>query len=185
MHLYENSIIVLTADHGDSLGEGQRWGHGFTAFPEVLRVPLIIHVPAALRVRMSADLARVSFSTDITPTLYALLGESPSVTATRGIRDLLVGSPLMFDPSADLSWRRRESYLVASSYGPVFGLLGRNGGRLYLADGVESREYAYDLKPDGTDVRVGITDAERDAGRRAIRQQIGELAAWYRTTPGP
>ena len=75
--LYDNSIIILTSDHGDSLGEGQRWGHGFTAFPEVLRIPLIIHVPAALRARMSADLGRVSFSTDITPTLYALLGEPP------------------------------------------------------------------------------------------------------------
>ena len=76
LHLYDNSIIVLTSDHGDSLGEGQRWGHGFTAFPEVLRIPLIIHLPPPLRARMSADLARVSFSTDITPTLYALLGES-------------------------------------------------------------------------------------------------------------
>ena len=183
MNLYENSIIVLTSDHGDSLGEGQRWGHGFTAFPEVLRVPLIIHVPAALRARMSADLARVSFSTDITPTLYALLGETPSVGESRGTRDLLRGSPLLVDPSADLSWRRRESYLIGSSYGPVFGLIGRDGRRLYLADGVESREYAYDMSPDGTDVRVGITDAERDASRHAIRQQIGELAAWYGLTP--
>ena len=49
LHLYDNSIIVLTSDHGDSLGEGQRWGHGFTAFPEVLRIPLIIHLPPALR----------------------------------------------------------------------------------------------------------------------------------------
>lgn len=185
MKLYDNSIIVLTSDHGDSLGEGQRWGHGFTAFPEVLRVPLIIHVPAALGARMSADLARVSFSTDITPTLYALLGETPSAGESRGTRDLLMGSPLMVDPSADRSWRRRESYLIASSYGPVFGLLGRNGRRLYLADAVESREYAYDMSPDGTDVRVGMTDAERDGSRRAIREQIGELAAWYRLTPGP
>ena len=157
--LYDNSVIILTSDHGDSLGEGQRWGHGFTAFPEVLRIPLIIHVPASLRARMSADLGRLSFSTDITPTLYALLGEPPSTDGPRGIRHLLMGSPLLADPSTDLSWRRRESYLVASSYGPVFGLLGHNGRRLYLADAVEAREYAYELGPDGTDVRVGMTDA--------------------------
>ena len=182
MNLYDNSIIVLTADHGDSLGEGQRWGHGFTAFPEVLRIPLIIHVPAAIGARLSADLARVSFSTDITPTVYALLGESPLVEGPRGTRDLLMGSPLLVDPSADLSWRRREAYLVASSYGPVYGLLAGNGRRLYLADGVESREYAYDLRAggtdrmglggiDGMDVRIGITDAERAASRDAIRRR--------------
>jgi arylsulfatase A-like enzyme len=185
LRLYDNSIIVITSDHGDSLGEGQRWGHGFTAFPEVLRIPLVIHLPPALRPRVSADLARVSFSTDITPTLYALLGEHIPAEGTRGTRGLLRGSPLFVDPSTDLSWRRRESYLVASSYGPVFGLLGRNGRRLYLADGVESREYAYELGPDGTDVRVAITDGERQASRRGIREQIGEIAAWHRFTPEP
>jgi hypothetical protein len=183
--LYDNSIIVLISDHGDSLGEGQRWGHGFTAFPEVLRIPLIIRVPEAIRGRLSADLARVSFSTDITPTLYALLGETPDAHASRRGRDLLVGSPLLVDPSMELPLRRRESYLVASSYGPVYGLISRNGRHLYLADGVESREYAFDLGPNRSDVRVGMTDAERKASRQAIRQQIGELATWYGYSPEP
>jgi hypothetical protein len=183
--LYDDSIIVVTSDHGDSLGEGQRWGHGFTAFPEVLRIPLMIHVPAARRSGLSADLTRLSFSTDITPTLYTLLGEPPSADRPRGTRDLLMGASLFVDPSADLSWRRRESYLIASSYGPVFGLLSQNGRRLYVADGVESREYAYDLHPDGTDLRTDITDAERDANHREIRAQLADLAAWYRYTPAP
>jgi hypothetical protein len=182
--MYDDSIIILTSDHGDSLGEGQRWGHGVTIFPEVLRIPLIIRIPAPLRARMAADLGRVSLSTDITPTLYALLGEAPSIEGPRR-RSPLLGSPLLADPSADFSWRRRESYLIASSYGPVFGLLGHNGRRLYIADAREAREYAYELGPDGTDVRVGITDAEREAGRRVIRQQIDEIAAWYGLAPEP
>jgi sulfatase-like protein len=183
--LYDDSIIVVTSDHGDSLGEGQRWGHGFTAFPEVLRIPLMIHVPPARRSGLSADLTRLTFSTDITPTLYTLLGEPPSAERPRGARDLLMGASLFVDPSVDLSWRRRESYLIASSYGPVFGLLSQNGRRLYLADGVESREYAYDLHPDGTDTRTDIIDAEREANRREIRAQLADLAAWYRYTPAP
>jgi len=145
----------------------------------------MIHVPAARRPGLSADLTRLSFSTDITPTLYTLLGEPPAADHARGTRDLLMGASLFVDPLADLSWRRRESYLIASSYGPVFGLLSQNGRRLYVADGVESREYAYDLHPDGTDIRTGITDAERDAGRREIRAQLADLAAWYRYTPAP
>ena len=173
--LYDDSIIVITSDHGDSLGEGERWGHGFTAFPEVLRIPLIVHVPPRRRANLSADLARVSFSTDITPTLYTLVGEPPAAVRTHKTRDLLMGTSLFVDPSADLSWRRRESYLIASSYGPVFGLLSQNGRRLYVADGVESREYAYDLHPDGTDVRVDITDAEREASREGIRLQIADI----------
>jgi hypothetical protein len=184
LELYDDSLIVITSDHGDSLGEGQRWGHGFTAFPEVLRIPLLIRLPEGLRRSASTDTTRVSFSTDLTPTLYALVGERlPPQEGPRSVRDRLLGSPLFVDPSTDDSWRRRESYLVASSYGPVYGLIGQNGRRLYLADGVESREYAYDLEADGTAVRVGLTDAERDAHRRAIREQIAELAAWYRFVP--
>jgi arylsulfatase A-like enzyme len=183
LDLYDNSIIVLTADHGDSLGEGQRWGHGFTAFPEVLRIPLIVHVPARLRGQVSADLGRVSFSTDITPTLYSLLGEPPAVHAHAGARASLIGAPLIVSRTADLPSRRQASFLVASSYGPVYGIIDRNGRHLYLADGVESREYAYDLGADGLDVRTGVTDAERTRYRQSIRAQIAELAAWYRFTP--
>jgi hypothetical protein len=146
---------------------------------------LIIRVPEAIRGRVSADLSGVSFSTDITPTLYALLGETPGAHEPRGVRDLLMGSPLLVDPSTDSSWRQHESYLVASSYGPVYGVISRNGRHLYLADGVESREYAYDLGADRRDVRVGMTDLERDASRHTIRQQIGELATWYGYSPEP
>ena len=75
--LYDRSIIVLTSDHGDSLGEEGRWGHAFFLYPEVMRVPLIIHLPSSLRQQVSADPDAVAFSTDITPTLYALLGHEP------------------------------------------------------------------------------------------------------------
>ena len=31
--LYDDSVIVVTSDHGDALGEGGRWGHGSAGFP--------------------------------------------------------------------------------------------------------------------------------------------------------
>src|SRR5262249_35258029 len=72
--LYDDSIIVVMADHGDSLGEGLRWGHGYAIVPEVLRIPLLIHLPAAVRDRFTTDVTAVSFGSDVTPSLYALLG---------------------------------------------------------------------------------------------------------------
>ena len=44
-----DSIVVLTTDHGDSLGEDGNWGHGVTIYPEVVRIPLMIHVPERLK----------------------------------------------------------------------------------------------------------------------------------------
>src|SRR5262249_6766201 len=70
--LYDSSIIVVMSDHGDSLGDELRWGHAYTLFPEVLKIPLMIHLPSSRREDLATDLARVSFTVDVTPTLYKL-----------------------------------------------------------------------------------------------------------------
>ncbi|MFN8007899.1 MAG: sulfatase-like hydrolase/transferase [Terriglobia bacterium] len=92
--LYEESIIILTADHGESLGEDGRWGHAYTIFPEVLRIPLILHLPAHLRPQSPADTKAVAFLTDVTPTLYALLGHRPSRSSEMLGRPLFTIGPV-------------------------------------------------------------------------------------------
>ncbi len=39
----ENSLILITADHGEMLGEHQFMGHGFGVYRELIQVPLVIH----------------------------------------------------------------------------------------------------------------------------------------------
>jgi len=46
-NLYENSLIILTADHGEALFEHGTFGHGQTLYQAELRVPLIIHFPGS------------------------------------------------------------------------------------------------------------------------------------------
>ena len=65
----------------------------------------------------------------------------------------------------DISWRRHDPALLASSYGPVYCVLRDNGQMLYIADGVNARDYAYDvsrLKP----IRVGVTPRIADPSER-------------------
>jgi hypothetical protein len=114
----------------------------------------------------------VSFATDVTPTLYALLGQHPVRPRSEA------GEPLFADAAHPLADRATESFLVASSYGAVYGLVSRNGQRLYIADAIEGHDYLYDMTADG-DVRVGLTDAERESNRARIREQVADLAAWY------
>jgi arylsulfatase A-like enzyme len=176
--LYDNSIVILTADHGDSLGEEGRWGHSYTVFPEVMRVPLIMHVPSTLAGTMRTDLTRVSFLTDITPTLYGLLGYQPADLGA------LYGSPL-FSKTPDESFRRRDPFLLASSYGAVYGMLRHNGRSLYIADAVEGRDYAYDLADGNLGRRVEITEAMRALNWDLIRKEVGKIADQYHFTPEP
>ena len=170
---YDDSIIVLTSDHGDSLGEDGYWGHATWLFPEDVRLPLIVHVPDSLRPGLTTDLARLTFSTDIAPTLYALL-DYP-------VRDLgpLFGSPLFVPADGVLEDRRRQSFLLTASYGATYGLLRRNGRLLYVSDLVEWQELAYDLSRGQNGVAIEIDAESRRLNQRLIKERVAELSSFY------
>jgi hypothetical protein len=175
--LYDDSVIILTSDHGDSLGEQGRWGHAYFMVPEVMRVPLIVHVPPRLRGHVVVDLAALTLSTDIAPSLYALLGYEP---ADRGP---LLGRSAFTAPDGDSSWRRRESFLLASTYGAVYGILRQNGRRMEVVNAVDNEEFAYDVTDGLLGRRIAVTAAAIDANRRAIERQLTELATLYHYEP--
>jgi hypothetical protein len=171
--IYDRSVIVLTGDHGEMLGEDRQWGHAYYLFPPVLEIPLIIHVPAAIAGAANVDLDAASFSTDITPTLYAALGYQP--------RELpLMGLSLLGRPGADFLRRRRATEVVAASYGAVWGALHRNGRVLYIVDANHGKEYAYERMPRGTWHAAAVTADLRIASQRAIREHIYLVSHLYR-----
>ena len=43
--LYDNTVIVLTSDHGEEFLEHGGWWHGTTLYDEQLHVPLIVKLP--------------------------------------------------------------------------------------------------------------------------------------------
>ncbi len=176
--LYDNSVVVLTSDHGDSLGDEGRWGHAYTVFPEVIQVPLIMHVPDHLKRNLSVDTSAVAFTTDITPTLYTLVGHQIVN------REPLFGASLAKTGPAVSETRRKRPYLVASSYGPVYGVLEQNGEVLYIVDAVNTAERRYDLTQGFNGRPTVITDTERARAAASMREQLEQLGAFYhvRTT---
>jgi uncharacterized sulfatase len=42
----DNTLTIIVGDHGDSLGEHNYFGHAFTAYQELIHVPLIMDWPA-------------------------------------------------------------------------------------------------------------------------------------------
>jgi arylsulfatase A-like enzyme len=69
--LMKSTVLVVTADHGEELGEHGRMSHGQTLYQEVLRVPLVIHAPH--RFRGGLRFGRASLL-DLAPTLAELFG---------------------------------------------------------------------------------------------------------------
>jgi uncharacterized sulfatase len=45
---HEDTLTVIVGDHGDGLGEHGYMGHAFTAYQELLHVPLLLHWPSRL-----------------------------------------------------------------------------------------------------------------------------------------
>jgi len=68
--LLDDTLIVLTSDHGEELGEHGRYGHNKTLYDEVVHVPLILRwpgrVPAGVRVAEQVSLVGIA------PTLLEL-----------------------------------------------------------------------------------------------------------------
>lgn len=63
-------IIIFAADHGESLGEHDAWGHGRNLFEEGLRIPMGIVWDGRLAPRR---IARPAMILDLAPTLLGLL----------------------------------------------------------------------------------------------------------------
>jgi arylsulfatase A-like enzyme len=45
LQLYENTMIILTSDHGEEFFDHRAWRHGHSLYNELLRIPLIIKFP--------------------------------------------------------------------------------------------------------------------------------------------
>ncbi|MFQ5739695.1 MAG: sulfatase-like hydrolase/transferase [Acidobacteriota bacterium] len=75
--LDQHSLIVLTADHGESLWEHKEEHHAFYIYEVSLRVPLIFRIPEDLsagRFRPGTRVAAQVRSVDIAPTVMQLVG---------------------------------------------------------------------------------------------------------------
>jgi arylsulfatase A-like enzyme/tetratricopeptide (TPR) repeat protein len=68
------TLIVVTADHGEALGDHGELTHGLFAYEATLRVPLIVYQPHLFRPRVVDDPAR---HVDILPTVLEAVGVAP------------------------------------------------------------------------------------------------------------
>jgi len=67
--LFGNTLIVFTGDHGEALGQHGEVTHGFFAYNEVIRIPLIICSPEISKDRIDQYVSHI----DIFPTVCDLL----------------------------------------------------------------------------------------------------------------
>jgi len=177
--MYDDSIVVLTSDHGDSYGEAGRWAHAFYMAPETLRVPLIMHVPQKYLAGRTWNPDALALLTDVTPTLFDLVGYAPSAAGDIAGRSLFA--------RAGTSAQPRDMVLVQSSYSRVYGLLDGDARWMYVADANHDREELYDLTiadPAASPFPKPVATADRPKYRRWLLDRMARLNAFYTRRPG-
>lgn len=96
---YDDSLIIVTADHGEELFDHGGFSHGYSLHRELLRVPLYVKLPG--QTQGGSARARVSL-TDVVPTVVDLLGVPlPARADGVSLRPLLPGAGAGAPPFAD------------------------------------------------------------------------------------
>ncbi len=89
--LMENTLIVLTGDHGEALGDHGETTHGYFAYNSTLWVPLIIVSPGIKTTRVNEYVSHI----DIFPTICDILGmKKPSFLQGISLLPLMEGKKI-------------------------------------------------------------------------------------------
>jgi arylsulfatase A-like enzyme len=180
----DRTLVVITADHGENLGEGGRWDHAFAVNDALVRVPLVIRLPArfpaGLRVAGQCDLV------DVLPTVLDVLGR-PAPRAD------LPGRPLAPDRFAPRAVTFQESHPFYDHFGlmaPAVGLhrdIVRFARSLHAARGDGFKLVS---RSDGSELLVDLSDPDEtvdvSAAHPAEAARLrAALAAWRTAQSAP
>lgn len=155
--LMEDSLVVVSNDHGEELMDHGKYGHGHTLHEELIRCPLLMRFPPifppAREVRSIVELV------DVLPTVLEVLGVEPlkGVDGLSVIGTLSGQQPLV--PGSAVSEHLDQARSIRV-------------GRLKLIRFRSGREELYDLREDPTEHR----DLARShpVSRRAAAVYLGE-----------
>ncbi len=163
----DDTVVVVTADHGESFAHGYYFNHAEVVYDDVLHVPLVIRAPGIAPRREAALVGTL----DITPTVLAVAGV-PALDGARGV------SLLPFTTGRDYVYARAPG--VRSS---LLSVRSRTQKAVYPEGG---RGFAFDLAVDpGEEHPLLAVPPELDAAREAyLTASATDLARWPDRTEG-
>jgi arylsulfatase A-like enzyme len=164
----DHTWVIVTADHGEALGEHQRLGHDCVLYQQVLHVPLVMRYPrdSPGAARPGGRDERPVQLTGLAPAILAA-ADAPAPRAGPSLRGAMVASVECF------CWRNHPAF-----HGPAAQALLRDGLK-YLDE--EGRPPAlFDLGADPGE-RQNVAEARPEDARRLRR----ELESWRASLSRP
>ncbi|MCL2646977.1 MAG: sulfatase-like hydrolase/transferase [Phycisphaerales bacterium] len=147
----DNTIIVMTADHGDLMGAHGMYAKGYTAAEEIYNVPLIVAGPG-----MAANTTTDALvgSHDLCPTLLELTGNQPF-----NIADSRSFAPLLKSPASQATNFTTAYAEYHGSRIPMLQRIAWQGNFKYILNGFDFDEL-YDLASDPFEMKNLIDQPE-------------------------
>ena len=178
--LYEDSLVVVTADHGEELFDHGGFEHGHSMYEELLRVPLLVKWPRATEAdgRISQTVGLL----DLAPTFLEFAG-APPMPGMEGAalprKDGLVGAEVY---SEGLLYGRDQTALTGDDYKVIYHPHAESGERQFeVYDRRSDREEQRDLAGTeaASDLRVRLEELT-DESRVAASQMTATGKAEFR-----
>lgn len=167
--LWDDTIFILTADHGEAFWEHGVWGHGRHIFDEFVHIPMLIRMPG-VKGLAGRHVSEVVGLKDLLPTLLDLTGlPIPEVAQGRSLLPLIAGQTAEFE-------ERRVFTRGTHGDAPEFGV--RFGDFKWIYRVYEGSYQLYNLKEDPDErhdlAASGAVAPELDAVRKEIALWIAE-----------
>ncbi len=169
--LYDETLIVFVADHGEELGEHGGLGHAHSLYSDQLDIPLVIKLPSQASQTAGRRVSRLAQQVDLVPTLLAAAG-LPGVPGLPGAD--LFGPAGPVEPAAvsHLSHSGREGISIVQGgwkrIEPGSPLL---GSRPVLYRGRDERQDLSGRFPVRNGFLAALLRAERLRSRQGLRAE--------------
>ena len=163
--LKDDTVIMLTGDHGESLGEREYFGHDICIYDNCLRVPMILYIPG----QKQSTISQMTSHIDIMPTLLAIAG-AKNEGGYDGV-DML-GKDIT--NRGYLFAQRRIHTLRDEEMGRTYAII--NGSHKYIQRSIRDDEM-YDFEDDPKELKnILIDDVKAGRGLNIV------LNAWLNRT---
>lgn len=168
------TLVVVTSDHGEGLGEHDELTHGYAIYDATQHVPLILRGPGIPRGRVVREVVRTA---DIAPTVLAQ-SRLPALEGIDGVD--LAGLWTQERPPERIAYLETLATRYDHGWSPLRGLRSRD--HLYIE---APQPELYDVRADPSEQRnlLAKGDADLPAPVRELEQALAARVAGSVTAP--
>ncbi len=160
-NLLNTTLIAITADHGEGLGDHGELTHGYFIYEENVKVPLLFYFPSKIDARKIDEPVSV---VDIFPTILEICG--------LGINNNIQGFSLLTDKRHESVYCENLTTMLDFGWSPLYGII--SGKWKYIKS---PQEELYDLSDDPEEKNNCINEKTKES--KKLRATLNSFLESY------